>query len=447
VKAAHTLTRTREGRREFLALPRVTLETSLQGKVRGVTRLALRPITAGASREVDLVVEDSSVSRVHCEFALRPEGVVVRDLDSKNGTWVRGVRIREAVLWVGDAVTLGQTAITVKAEAGERIELPTETRFGEAVGASASMRLLFEALRRAATGDHTVLLVGESGTGKDVLARGLHAESPRARRPFVVFDCSAVAPSLVEAELFGHVKGAFSGADTARVGLLEQASGGTLFLDEVGELPLELQPKLLRVLETRQVRPIGSNVTRAADVRVVAATHRDLQARVAARAFREDLYFRLAVVVAEIPPLRERREDLPLLVAHFLARQTPPRRLEDLPQGALELLESHGWPGNVRELWNTVTRLMLFPSLGPAALSPETGRASRVKGALERVAHLPLKEAREAMVLEFELAYLELKLKEHGGQVAAAAEAMGVSRQFLYRLLHRHGLKGDGAET
>jgi DNA-binding NtrC family response regulator len=188
-------------------------------------------------------------------------------------------------------------------------------------------------------------------------------------------------------------------------------------------------------------------VSRAADVRVVAATHRDLQARVAARLFREDLYFRLAVVVAEVPPLRERREDLPLLVEHFLSLQSPKRTLDQLPDGTLDLLAAHPWPGNVRELWNTLTRLLVFPALGPAVLSPDVGRAARLRSALDRVAHLPLKEAREAMVEEFELAYLEQKLSEHQGKVAAAADAMGVSRQFLYRLLHRHGLRGDGSES
>jgi transcriptional regulator with PAS, ATPase and Fis domain len=365
--------------------------------------------------------------------------VRVRDLGSKNGTFIREVRIQDALLPPGGEVVIGSSRIEALAPLPPRtLELSPVPRFGEAIGASPLMRALFALLDRAAGTDVPVLLLGETGTGKELLARAVHAHSARKDGPFVVFDCGAVAPSLIEAELFGYVKGAFTGASASRKGLLEEAHGGTVFLDELGELPLELQTRLLRALETRTVRPMGSNAYRPADARVVAATHRNLRAKVAAGTFREDLYFRLAVVLAQVPPLRERREDVPLLVAHFLARQSPPRSVDDLPPGLVALLQGHGWPGNVRELWNTVTRLVLFPALGEAALEPQAPSAGP-----EALHALPWREAREQAGARFELGYLRARLAK-GGTLSAMAREMGVSRQFLYRLLDAHGLRAPG---
>jgi transcriptional regulator with PAS, ATPase and Fis domain len=293
------------------------------------------------------------------------------------------------------------------------------------------MRALFHQLARAAVTEAAVLLRGESGTGKEVLGHAIHAASARAGGPFVVLDCSALAAPVLEAELFGYEKGAFTGAAAARTGLLENAHGGTLFLDEVGELPLEAQSRLLRALETREVRPLGSGVSRPADARVVAATHRDLRAQCQRGTFRKDLFFRLAVVELEIPALRERKEDIPLLVAHMLGEMTPRRTLADLPPHALQLLEAHDWPGNVRELRNTVVRLLLFPELGLA----KHGSKAEV---------LPWREAREQAIGAFESTYLRERLRENQGNVTATAKAMGVSRQFLHELLARHRLGGGG---
>ena len=428
----------------FAEFPRQALVLTAPDGSRVETSVGLRHVRIGTDPDCELVSNDGSVSRVHAEVRLEPTGVVVRDCQSKNGLYAGEVRVFEVALAPGQSLKLGRSTLTLAPPQGiERVPLSTTAHFGEALGSSPAMRAVFETLRRAAQTDIPIVLLGESGTGKELLARGVHDASLRAQAPFVVFDCGAVAPSLVEAELFGAIKGAYTGADRDRVGLLEAAHGGTLFLDEIGELPLELQARLLRALESKQVRPLGSNAYRKADARVVAATHRDLRARVKAGSFREDLYFRLAVATVDVPPLRDRKDDIPLLVEHFLARQQPPKSLAELPPNALQLLSSHDWPGNVRELWNTVTRMVLFPQLGAQVIDARS--TARLQQALDSVAHLPLREARELVVQEFELTYLVHKLKEHQDNVSAAARAMGVSRQFLYRLLTRHGLNDGSA--
>ncbi|HWO18041.1 MAG TPA: sigma 54-interacting transcriptional regulator, partial [Kofleriaceae bacterium] len=419
--------------------------------------LAMRPLVVGTSPEGDLVVDDPQVSRRHCELQLTGEGIVLRDLGSKNGTRIDRVLIREVVLPLSVPVILGSSELVVHAK-GEPTVVPMSpaSSFGEAVGESFPMRTLFAKLERAAVSDHTILLLGESGTGKEVLARAIHDHSPRKNGPFVVFDCGSVSPNLVEAELFGNVKGAFTGADKPRAGLLEEANGGTLFLDEIGELPLDLQPKLLRALEARQIRRIGANEWRTFDARILAATHRNLRAQATEGSFREDLYYRLAVVEMHVPALRERKEDIPLLVNRFLAAHTPPGALSDLPPHALKLLAAHDWPGNVRELRNMVARLVLFPErinelIGPIRrTSPpvtSSGEPAPEAGSLGDARHLgpllslPLLEARELWMEPFDRSYLTAKLNEHKGNISHAADAMGISRQAVHRLLGRYGLK------
>jgi transcriptional regulator with PAS, ATPase and Fis domain len=437
-----TLTIARRSGVESVELPGARVVLTHEDGSEEVAPLGLEAVWVGTSAECRLVAKDPNVSRMHCRLALSPDGVAIRDPGSKNGTWVGGLRIREAILPVGEAVTIGRSTVRVDLGGkGESVPLAREARFGEARGKSTLMRALFAKLARAAQGESSVLLLGESGTGKELLARAVHDESPRKERPFVVLDCSAIAPTLIEAELFGHVKGAFTGAEQGRAGYFEAADGGTIFLDEVGELPLELQPRLLRAIEAKEIRPVGGQEFRRTDVRVVAATHRDLAARVASGSFRQDLYYRLAVVELSVPPLRDRKEDIPLLVDHFLRSETPPRALADLGPNALELLAAHDWPGNVRELRNTIARLLLFPDLGQEALGPSRGD----EGPLGRLGKLPLREARDALVADFEARYLALKLAEAKGSVSALAQAIGVSRQFAYRLLERYGLGADDA--
>ena len=392
--------------------------------------LGLAELVVGSDPSCELQLDDSAVSRRHCAVQLDEAGVRVRDLGSKNGTRLDGTRIVEALWEPGQTLTVGGTKLQLQLGGKPtEVALAPSNHFGPVYGASVAMRALFAVLQKAAKTDTTVLISGETGTGKDLVARALHEASERREQPFVVCDCSALAPTVVEAELFGHTRGAFSGANEAREGLLQAAHSGTLFLDEVGELPAELQPKLLRALESRKVRPVGSTSEVSIDVRLIAATHRDLRAAVKKKAFREDLFFRLAILEVRVPPLRERRDDLPLLVERLLAQRTPPLQLTDLPPNALKLLAAYGWPGNVRELRNVVERLVVTKSLehlgqGPMALQP-------------------WHDARAAAIAKFEAEYVQRALLQAQGNLAAAARTLGVSRQLVHQLVTRYGLEHD----
>jgi transcriptional regulator with PAS, ATPase and Fis domain len=431
-----TLTRVRRDAIELPTLRIVAVDPD--------ARVSMHPLTVGvvvvgSGEDCDVCLRDPEISRRHCELRVMEDGVRVRDVGSKNGIYVGSARVVDAVIAPGEAVLLGKSRLHVQVEGPSTvIPLSTQARFGDAVGGSLAMRALFAQLERVAPADETVLLLGESGTGKEVLARAIHARSRRAQGPFVVCDCAALAPGVAESELFGHVRGAFTGAAAEQKGLLEQANGGTLFIDEIGELPLDLQPKLLRALESQELRPVGASSYRAFDARVVAATHRDLRAQVAARLFREDLYYRLAVVEARVPALRERQGDIPLLVDRFLQERAPGMTLHDVPAHVLRLLEGHDWPGNVRELRNTVARLVLFPD---AAALPQAAGGPAVGGATSSAYALPWRQARDLVLGDFEARYIRHKLDEHGGNVTRAAEAMGVSRQFLHRLIERYDLR------
>jgi DNA-binding NtrC family response regulator len=383
-------------------------------------------VVIGSHPDCDLVLEDPAVSRRHATAELLPGEVRVTDLGSRNGTRYLGAKIATATVPVGGAIQVGKTTVRFQpvAEAAASSEL--ESLHG-LVGRSPAMRRVFALLQKAARQEVTVLLRGETGTGKGAAARALHQESPRAAGPFVVFDCAAVQSNLMESALFGHRKGAFTGADKDRAGALEVAAHGTLFLDEVGELPIELQPKLLRVLESREFQRLGDSVVRRADVRVVAATHRNLTEDISARRFRLDLFHRLAVTDIELPALRSRPEDIPLLARHF-ARQQAGIEVALTPE-TVAAFQCARWPGNVRELRNAVERALTLGDAGAEAAPEDPAAASFIA-------------ARDAAMARFEKDYLIALLEQHGGNVSAAAKAARLARSHLYRLLQRHDLVG-----
>ena len=398
----------------------------------------------------DLVLVDRTVSRFHCEVSVRGNTIIIRDCGSTNGTLIDGVRIREAEIPPGTLVRIGGSAFRV--ELGEEpafVEVSGRSGFGELVGASVEIRRVYAVLERLALTDATVLVQGETGTGKDVLARSLHAASRRAERPFVAVDCGAIPENLVESELFGHVRGAFTGATSDRRGVFEEADGGTLFLDEIGEMPLALQPKLLRAIESRSIRRVGGTGARTVDVRIIAATNRSLAASINDGSFREDLYYRLAVVEVRLPPLRARRDDIAVLASHFYRTFVGDRG--ELPTEFVAGLVGRGWPGNVRELRNYIERSVSLGTITQRAAAtsalPAPATAAPLPDAIESfiALHLPLKEARRAWLESFELVYVRTMLKRVGGNVTRAAERAGVSRRFLQRMVARLGIKtGNG---
>ncbi|QRK13992.1 sigma 54-dependent Fis family transcriptional regulator [Archangium violaceum] len=411
----------------------------VSGPDAGHTMLLEDSLVLGSRPRTGMRLSDPAVSREHVELQLREEGVWVRDLGSTNGTYLSGARIREVLVEREATLTVGKSVLRLvleQADVGPALALPVQ--FGGAIGQSVRMRQLFGFLERVAEVDSTVLLLGETGTGKEVLAEAIHRASPRRDRPFVVIDCGAVAPSLVESELFGHVRGAFSGAASDRDGAFLEADGGTVFLDEVGELPLELQPKLLRVLETGSVKRLGENRTRKVDIRVVAATHRELTGQVAAGRFRQDLYFRLAVVLARVPALRERAEDIPLLVHHFISRLGRPDF--ELSPALMEQLTAHAWPGNVRELRNVVERALVGPE---PDLTPEAAASPAPVPLEPGLVQLPFKEAKERLVETFTRDYLVSLLERCQGNISEAARTAQLGRNHVHRLVKRYGLKGQ----
>ena len=396
----------------------------------------------GSAEDNELRIDDSSVSAHHCEIALEPRGALLRDLGSTNGTYLDGVRIERAYLSPGSVIEIGGTRLLLVADDDEvAVPLSSRTNFGPLLGHSPKMRAVFATLEHAAKGDATVLITGESGTGKELAARGLHEASRRHDQPFVVLDCGAVSPSLIESTLFGHARGAFTGATDARPGIFEQADGGTLVLDEIGELPLELQPKLLRVLESKSARRLGDGNDRRFDVRLVASTNRNLAAEVKAQRFRADLFYRLSVIAVTLPPLRERLEEIPRLVADF-ARRIGGERAPEIPGSVLRVLASHDWPGNVRELRNVVERLVTLPGISASQAMGVSSRAD-VPSVSGETFGLEFHAAKEAHIEAFERAYLTHHLAAAGNNVSEAARAAGMSRQSMHRLINKHGLGGD----
>lgn len=402
----------------------------------------------GIGESVDLRLSDDSVSRHHCEIVVRDNRYFLRDLDSTNGTAVNGVWVREAFIAPGARLRLGETEVLFEGHASWLPVPPSPSQgFGGLVGSNPTMRAVFGILEKVAPTSLSVLLTGETGTGKDVAARAIHAASPRHAGPFVVVDCGGLSRSLVEAHLFGHERGAFTGAEKRRRGAFERADGGTVFLDEIGELPLDLQPKLLRVLERREVEPLGADEPRSVDVRVLAATHRDLREMVSTGAFRDDLFFRLAEIVIEQPPLDERREDIPLIATRLL-KDAEGSIVQRIAPDAMQYLQARHWEGNVRELRNVIRRAAVL-SAGPV-LERSTleslermglkASAPAVQSGVDVHADLPIRDAREKWMRELEAQYLAAMVERFGDDVGAMAKHMGVHRKSVYRLLRAHGL-------
>ncbi len=392
-------------------------------------------VLVGQSFSCELRLTDPEVSRRHASFELVGAKVRVTDLGSRNGTFVGALSVGEAYLVGGEGVRLGATVVSVERGVGATEPLlSAATSFGEMVGASAEMRRLYPLCEKLAAATVSVIIEGETGTGKEVLAESLHTQGPRARAPFVVFDCTAVPPSLLESELFGHERGAFTGAVNMRKGVFERANGGTLLIDEIGDLDLALQPKLLRALERAEIQRVGGESRIKVDVRIVAATRRDLDQEVQAGVFRDDLFHRLAVARIDLPPLRDRHGDIAVLARHFA------RKLGQddyaLDADLIRRWEGDPWPGNVRELRNAVARHLALGELAAAERPPK--RATR-RDLVEQVLamDLPIGEARERIIDEFERRYVAHMLAKSHGVVSHAAKASGVARRHFQRIRAR----------
>jgi transcriptional regulator with GAF, ATPase, and Fis domain len=405
----------------------------------------------GSHPSNDLTVDEPTVSRFHCEVRVGESSVRVRDLGSRNGTILDGVQVIEGCPRAGSLLRLGRVTLRFELR-GEATRLPlsTRTELHGMVGTSVAMRAVFALIERAGPSTAHVLIEGETGTGKTQAALALHKASARRDGPFVVVDCGAIPENLLESELFGHEKGAFTGAVARRIGAFEEADGGTLFLDEIGELAPALQPKLLRVLEAKEIRKVGGTGAQRVDVRVVAATNRDLRAEVNSGRFRSDLYFRLAVVKIALPPLREHPEDIPLLVEQLFRAAGVPRdgaKMLRTPQ-FLGMLMGAAWPGNVRELRNYLERCLVLEEVVPVddavAAANAAAPAATTGGAPEALPidpTLPYAEARRRALDDFERRYASALLALHQGKVTAAAQAAGIDRVYLHRLLRRHGIR------
>ena len=409
-------------------------------------------IRVGKAEENDLVVTDETVSRVHFEIVRDAKGYLLRDMQSTNGTFLDGADIKEAYIRAGSVISAGASELKFT-PFEERIEiLPSEKEeLGEMVGRSMQMREIFGLIERIAHTDATILIEGETGTGKDMIARTLHTVSKRRDAPFIVVDCGAVAGTLIESELFGHEKGSFTGAVTSRQGAFELADGGTVFLDELGELALDLQPKLLRVLEQRELRRVGGSKTLKVDIRVVAATRKDLRNEVEKGKFREDLYFRLNVVPIVAPSLRDRRDDIPMLVEHFLAKLTPEgEEIPKLTDTTAAALMAHDWPGNVRELRNVIERALALGSdpgalVAPFGDHPILRSASRDRMDLMSFeGALSFREQKEQWNEQFERRYLEWLLRRSDGNISKAARDADMDRKYLHKLLKKYEIDPSG---
>ncbi len=457
-----------DGRPSEITLRRFQLELFRDGKVE--TLLFERDtVNIGAAEDNDVVIDDDTVSRYHCRIFLESNQYMVKDMGSTNGTFVNRVRIREAFLEPGCIVSLGATEMRFAAKDQRFRVVPSErSRFGELIGRNARMREIYAILEKIAPTDATVVIEGETGTGKEVVARATHAASRRRNGPFMVFDCGAVPENLIESELFGHEKGAFTGAIATRQGVFEMANGGTVFLDELGELQLDLQPKLLRVLEQREVKRVGGTRSIKVDVRVVAATNRNLEEEVREGRFREDLFYRLSVVRMILPALRERKDDIPLLIQRFLKvgrfnqSSEGQQRVNQISRASLDHMLEYNWPGNVRELQNVIERAVSFAESDTIEVRDLPDYVARLRG-FEGASTSPsvtltdepapagmtpptdgnFKDAKEAWVAAFERDYIEELLRRNDGNISHAAREAAIDRKYFRKLMKKYEISAE----
>jgi DNA-binding NtrC family response regulator len=400
------------------------------------------PVVIGRDPACALVVRDARVSALHAELCASPLGLRVRDLGSRNGTYVNGVRIERAYLDDDATLTLGGTELTVSVEAPDRMALPSAATLHRLYGSTSVMRHVFERVLKAASTDLSVLIQGETGTGKELVAEAIHLSSARHAAPFVVVDCGAIPGTLAEAVLFGHERGAFTGASSRRVSPFVEARGGTVFLDELGELPLELQPKLLRVLAESRIKALGSSRYQDVDVRIVAATRRQLSHAINDESFRSDLFFRVAQVSIEVPPLRDRRADIPGLVRHMLRVSGREAQMKRIAADQLEVLMRHDWPGNVRELCNVVSAgVALAPARGPIDLLSYL-RSSRARGA-PGSAPEPFHAAKQRALERFEREYFTNLVASVGTNITEMGRQASLERAHVRKYLKRYGLVAE----
>ena len=395
----------------------------------------------GRNEACDLVLDDKKVSAVHMELVATERGVRVRDLGSRNGTFVGDTRIGEVYLTKNTLITCGETSLSFSPNAPEQVAVPEAAEFGPLVGSSAGMRGVFEKLRKAAPTELTVLVTGETGTGKELVAQAIHQASNRANKPFIVVDCGSIPASLAESALFGHERGSFTGAVDKRISPFVEADGGTVFLDELGELPTDVQPKLLRALAEQRIKAVGSNTYRPVNVRVIAATRRDLVREVNAGTFRSDLYFRVAQLRIELPALRQRLEDLPALIRRMLKDLGDSPAYDRIPHESMERLMRHDWPGNVRELRNVVAVALAFSKEGPldiaAHLAPLTSTAESTP-----TRGRTFQDAKREVLARFEREYFTALYAECNGNVSEIGRRAAMERAHVRGYLRRHGI-GD----
>jgi DNA-binding NtrC family response regulator len=399
-------------------------------------------LVVGRDPGANIVVADPEVSAFHCELRAVSEGILVRDLGSTNGTYLGPVRVREGIVATATELSIGRSRVLIEPQAKRRVEVAYTERFGPLVGSSPRMRRVFGVLEKVASTPLSVLIVGETGTGKELVAKAIHDASERAGGPFVVVDCGSIPPTLAESILFGHEKGAFTGATERRKGALAEADTGTLFLDELGELPIDLQPKLLRALSEKQVKRVGGSVFEPIDVRVLAATRRDLGAEMNAGRFRSDLFFRIAQVRVELPALRERLSDLPLLVEDVCGRVGKPQHVQTVLAWIEQRMASHDWPGNVRELVNVASVAATLAD-EPAAIDDVLTLARDV-GASEGQ-RMPgpgggFGEAKRAAVASFEREYFTGLAKRCKGNISEMARQSGMERHHVRAYLRKYGI-------